>query len=141
MSLDNAEWHATGFFPDDLPQEAAATHIGMFFAWVCLTGHASKEFLDANPDGVAALEARSATPGAFVLLTLEGTLEADHLSAEMGRFAAVYYDGQRPYLGDYTEALVAEGDSAYHVDDTWETFETLAPILDKRFTAWKRTMN
>ena len=37
MKYDDAGWHVGGDFPDDLPPEAGATHIGMFAAWCMLT--------------------------------------------------------------------------------------------------------
>jgi hypothetical protein len=36
MKYDDASWHFGGEFPKDLPEEAAATHTGMFVAWAFL---------------------------------------------------------------------------------------------------------
>ncbi|WP_265102660.1 hypothetical protein [Acinetobacter sp. 'aerobic (ED)'] len=36
MKYDDASWHYGGDFPADLPQEAGATHIGMFLTWMLL---------------------------------------------------------------------------------------------------------
>jgi len=38
MKYDDASWHYGGDFPDDLPDEAGATHTGMFLAWALLSG-------------------------------------------------------------------------------------------------------
>jgi len=43
---DDASWHYGGEYPAGLPNEAAGTHIGMFFAWCMLNGCASKEVAD-----------------------------------------------------------------------------------------------
>ena len=36
MKYDDASWHYDGNFPADLPDEAGATHIGMFLCWIIM---------------------------------------------------------------------------------------------------------
>ncbi|MEO1207345.1 MAG: hypothetical protein AAFV45_13550 [Pseudomonadota bacterium] len=141
MTYDNAKWHAEGFFPSDLSADAAATHIGMYFAWACLNGFASTTFIEAFSGDLDALKSREITPGAFVLATLAETMSEHDLSPKIKPFTDVYYDGQKPFLGDYCETLCGEGESAYHVADTWETYDKLQPVLDARFEAWRKTIN
>ena len=40
---DDASWHYGGDFPDDLPEENGATHIGMFLNW-CIDNDLISEF-------------------------------------------------------------------------------------------------
>ncbi|MGN6118448.1 MAG: DUF7832 domain-containing protein, partial [Rhodanobacter sp.] len=42
MKYDDASWHYGGDFPKDLPDEAGATHTGMFVAWALLSGLAGQ---------------------------------------------------------------------------------------------------
>ncbi|MDP3798207.1 MAG: hypothetical protein Q8R06_13840 [Polaromonas sp.] len=44
MKYDDASWYFDGKgFPKDLPQKAAATHIGMFVAWMALDQSTSSD--------------------------------------------------------------------------------------------------
>ena len=51
MKYDDASWHSEGDFPDDLPEEAGGTHIGMFFAWALLSGMGGDEDKDDEDCG------------------------------------------------------------------------------------------
>ncbi|WZB61364.1 hypothetical protein WJ970_29215 [Achromobacter xylosoxidans] len=59
MKFDDASWHYEGDYPADLPESAAATHIGMFLAWALLHGMAGEELIDDSARGAG----RFATPG------------------------------------------------------------------------------
>src|SRR5688572_23363485 len=41
---DDADWHYGGDFPEDVPEQAGATHMGMFVAWAWSAGLAGEEW-------------------------------------------------------------------------------------------------
>ena len=43
----------------------------------------------------------------------------------------------RQYLNDYGEILGEGLPTMYHVADSWENYERLKPILDRRLAAWR----
>jgi hypothetical protein len=137
-NYDDASWHSGGDFPEDLPDEAGATHIGMFVAWALTSGLAGELLITDFPTSVPDLTARTITPGAFVLRVFDGKFTEDELNEEGNAFAQTYYEAARNgYLADY-EAILSDGvPSLYHVKDTWENFDRLRPVLDRRFKEWK----
>jgi hypothetical protein len=141
MTYDDASWHYGGDFPEDLPEEAGGTHIGMFFAWAWLNGFAPKDFghpKDAEliAEILAELQARAASPGKLFFQMADEKFSDKDMNVEGNAFAAEYYAGSG-YLSDF-EAYLADGlPSIYHVPDTWETYDKLAPVLKMRLDYWR----
>lgn len=131
---DDASWHSGGNFPKDLPAKAGATHTGMFFAWALLSGLAAEDF----PDDLSRLRDRRITPGAF-FLACSGKFTDEDLNDEGNAFAAAYFDLQKgKYITDYEATFGKDGPTLYHVADSWENYDRIAPLLDDRFKAWRQ---
>lgn len=121
--------------PGDLPRKAGATHLGMFFAWCALRGLASDWHGRLDPDRLERLKRREMTGRDYVVDHLGGALEADHLTAEGQAFAERYLaSGQ--YLAEYTAAVAGGLPSPYHVEDSWDVFDRLVPMLDRAHGAF-----
>ena len=139
MKYDDASWHSGDKLPKGLPDEAGATHIGMFACWALLSGLAGDLHTQDFPEKLAGLRNRSQTPGQFFLESCDGKLTNEDLNDEGNAFARVYYDVQRGrYLIDY-EATLGGGRlaSLYSVQNTWKNFDRLSPILDRRLAEWR----
>jgi hypothetical protein len=134
MKYDDASWHFEGDYPDDLPQENGATHIGMFLAWAVGRDLAGDELRDEVADELTALANRQLTPGAFVLRACDGKLTDEDLNEVGNAFAESYYEPG--YLTDYA-ALFGGGAALYDVEDSWTTFDQVKPVLDRRFDVWR----
>ena len=138
MKYDDASWHYGGEFPKELPPEAGATHIGMFVSWCVLNGLVGQLHLDEFPGYVESLKSRSLTPGAFLIQACDEKFTDEDLSDEGNAFARIYFDTQKgQYLADYEKTLAIPDKSLYHVADTWENFDKLAPVISRRFQNWK----
>ena len=135
---DDAKWHYGGDFPAELPMEASATHIGMFFAWAVLVGLV----VDEDWFDLAAIRerfvSRSSLPGATFLHEFDGKLVDDIFSPEGAEFTTAYYENGNGYFVDYEKTLGDKLPSLYHVEDGWRTFDRLKSVLNKRFTECKR---
>ena len=137
MKYDDASWHSGGKFPKDLPPEAGATHTGMFLAWALLNGLAGENFTD-TPGETGKLASRAVTPGRFFLEACDGKFTDEDLSDEGNAFARAYFDFEKgAYLGDYEETLAQDVPELYYVKDSWENFDRLKPLLDRRYAEWK----
>ena len=136
MKYEDVSWHnGTDNFPKDLPAEAAATHTGMFVAWALVSGLGSRELAGAAGE----LQARRTTPGAFFYNQCDGKFTDEDLNDEGNAFAKAYFDPEVAlYLGDYDAVLCDGLETAYHVPDTWASFEKLKPRLDRRLVEWRR---
>jgi len=140
MKYDDASWHSEGQFPEDLPPEAGATHTGMFLAWAFLSGLASETHLEDFPESLPLLVERSTTPGEFFLTTCDGKFTDEELNEEGNAFTVRYFDFDHgKYLEDYQKTLGPDLPSLYAIEDTWENFDRLKPVLDQRYAEWQET--
>ncbi|NRR32446.1 hypothetical protein HSX11_19960 [Oxalobacteraceae bacterium] len=139
MKFDDASWHYGNDFPNDLPPEAGATHIGMFVAWCLLNGLAGELHAIEFEDGLRALQSKQYTPGAWFSEYCDSKFTEEDINEEGYAFTASYYEGERPqYISDYEEILGNGLASLYHVPDTWDSYSALAPGIAKRFSEWKQ---
>ena len=136
MKYDDASWHFGGDFPRDLPQEAGATHIGMFLAWALLSGLGGEIHA---PEALQELLSRSVTPGAFFMSECDGKLTSEDLNDEGNAFASEYYPPETgQFVTDYDASLGGALPDLYHVADSWENFDQIKLLLDRRFQEWKK---
>jgi hypothetical protein len=135
MKYDDASWHYGGDYPKDLPSEAGATHIGMFLAWAILRDLVGDLHREDSIDSLERVRARQMTGRDFLLKECDEKFTDEDLNELGNEFALSYYE--QKYLTDYCETSV-EGETAYHVADTWQHFDRLAPVLDERLAEWKR---
>ncbi len=141
MAYDKLDWHVGGTFPDDLPEEAGATHIGFFIAWAITRGlegdvHHEDE---RSQEPLAAVRERRMTGRTFFLKECDAKFWEDDLNDVANEFARAYYgaDEAPSYLDDYVTLLAEDLPSEYHVEDSWENFDKVAALLDRRFAEWK----
>jgi hypothetical protein len=140
MKYDDASWHYGGDFPAGMPAEAGATHIGMFVAWCMLNGLAGQLHTDEFPDDLEALKSRSITPGQFVVDACDEKFTDEELTDEGNSFALAYFGdsgGMGKYISDYEEMLSKGEPTLYHISDTWENYDKLAPVIERRYSEWK----
>ncbi|HYG66899.1 MAG TPA: hypothetical protein VD838_04540, partial [Anaeromyxobacteraceae bacterium] len=65
---------------------------------------------------------------------------SDMLDETGNAFTRAYYAPEHnPYLADYAALLAADLPTAYHVANTWVSYEKLRALLDERFEAWRRS--
>jgi hypothetical protein len=141
VKYDDASWHYEGDFPKELDPQAGATHAGMFLAWCVLHGMAGELHTDDLADELAKLRARELTPGQWFVTACDAKFVDDDLNDEGNAFAAAYYALDRGlYLGDYDQVLGQTLPSLYHVPDTWDTYDRLAPVIAQRYGEWKRQL-
>lgn len=138
MKYDDSEYFFLNFETDRLDNDAGATHIGMFMAWMVLHELVAAWHHEQHGELLRKLRGRQLSPGDFVLDLMDGKLLADDLSPLGNRFAGWYYEPH--YYSDYEEVFGIGGDlpdDFCSVPTTWDSFDRLAPRLDERFKQWK----
>ncbi|MBX3209681.1 MAG: hypothetical protein KF764_31900 [Labilithrix sp.] len=138
VKYDDASWHYGGTYPDDLPPEAAATHIGMFVAWCLAKGMGSDEHVEDLGALLKKLVKRSVTPGDFLMKSGEKFC-SDDLNDEGNAFTLAYYQGKNHdsrYVDDFLAAFKVDEKTIYGVPDSWKNFDVLCPKMDRRYAAW-----
>jgi len=111
----------------------------MFVAWCMLHDLAWSLPVNEFPDDLNALKERRVTPGRLVIDACDEKFTDDELNDEGNAFATAYFGppkARRQYLTDYEETLSDEL-SLYHIKDSWENYEKLSPVIERRFVEWK----
>lgn len=135
MVTDKAKWHYGGDFPEDLPDENGATHIGMFLAWI-INNNLQGEFFDEEmADGLSDVWNRKITGRDFLIDYCDEVLMGEEFTEDGLVFSDEYYEGD--YISDYEKALAANLPTVYHVQNTWENYDVIALIIDQKFKKWK----
>lgn len=139
MKYDDASWHYEGNFPPDLPEEAGGTHIAMFVAWGLLSDLGGSLHAEDFVKDLEQLRKRELTPGEYFFRVCDGKFTDEDFNEDGNTFTKVYFDFDNPkgYLTDYDKALCAKLPSLYHVEDSWENYDKLRIILDKRLAHWR----
>ena len=135
-NIDRADWHYGGNYPSELPPENGGTHIGMYIAWIMLRDLASKELIQLADDTYTWVLNREVTGRTLLLTKLDEKFFDTLLTPEGREFTSSYYE-TNGYANDYDRVLGGDLPTLYHVADTWENFDKLAPILDERLAAWR----
>lgn len=140
MAYDRADYdYSTEEQP--LPKGHAATHIGMFLAWAALHGLLNDYHEQHSAQLVGQLRARQITGRQFFQAACQEQFAEKDLNVQGNAFAESYYRdsaGQRgAYFADYKQVLAARLPSFWHVADTWDNYEKLAPVINQRFETWK----
>jgi hypothetical protein len=140
MSYDRADFdYSTEAQP--LPKGHAATHIGMFLAWAVQNGLESDFHRERSADLLARLRRREITGRQFFEAACNERFSARDLNEEGNAFAQHYYRdeaGQRgPYFADYKQVLAAGLPSFWHVADTWDNYEKIGAVINRRYEEWK----
>jgi len=139
MKYDDAEYFFLNFETDELENEAGATHIGMFMAWMILHEMVSDDARQSNAEALAKVKAREMTGAEYVIDMQDCKLFDDDLNDLGNEFAASYYESG--YYADYAEAMGVDNDTAddfCRVEDTWANYAKIARVLDQRFDAFKK---
>jgi hypothetical protein len=134
--IDRCDWHSEGDFPPDLPADCGGTHIGMYLAWLIRRGLDTPELLRLVGEQRDAVLQQRISGRTLLLEELDGKLFEALLTPEGQAFTKAYYETNQ-YLQDYDAVLGGELPTLYHVEDTWENFDRLAPVLDRRLAQWR----
>ena len=152
VKYDDAAWHHGGEYPKDLPEENAATHIGMFLAW-CINNDLISEELkkEIATKYVEDVKTRKITGAEFLIKVCDEKLIDNDLSVLGQKFADDYYETESrfaekfgDYIGDFQQVFNEkaeknsfEYETLYHVEDTWGNYDLIAERIDERFVKWK----
>ena len=135
---DKAKWHFGGDFPKDLHNFQGYVHTGMFLGWLIDNDLISDEFKNDHEEEINKFKKQELTGAQIFERCCDGVLMIEDISELGNRFALPYFDfstGQ--YLGDYENTIGQNFPSLYYVPDTWDNYNKLKQVLDKRFSDWK----
>ena len=148
---DDASWHYEGQYPKELPNENAATHIGMFLQWCIENDLISDELIEDTNDEIKKVKEHKMTGAEFLIEVCDEKLLDDDLNELGNCFAEDYYNDETKFGKEYSSfaedyykifaiKVDAEGfvdEIFYCVENTFGNYDLLKPIIDKRFEEWK----
>jgi hypothetical protein len=137
---DKAEYHEGDDFPAGLSTQQTYVHIGMFLAWIIANDLYDRARFQDDRSAISLVKSRQMTGAAFCERVCDGALASDMLTEEGNAFARYYYrsGNTMPYIVDYAKVLGSGLPSLYHVQDTWENYDRIRPVLDARYRDWVR---
>lgn len=130
------DWHYGGDFPEDLPDENDGTHIGMYLAWIINNNLQGELHNEESSEALKDVRNRKITGRDFLIDQCDEKFWDEDLNEEGLAFTEFYYS--ETYFDDYGEALATDLDSIYQIEDTWENYDKIAPIIDRRYHSWKQ---
>jgi len=131
---DKAKWHFSGNFPEGLDDFQAYVHTGMFLGWLVDAGLVSEAFQEENAVEIQLFKNRQLTGAQLYEKACDGVLLLEDLSKIGNLFSLHYFEfSSGLYPTDYTMTLCRDLPSIFHVADTWENYEKIKRVLDRRF--------
>ena len=131
---DDAEWHyETDDFPADAPLDNGYVHIGFYLTWAAERDLLSEFFREETRVALAAVLNRIQSP-ILLIQIWDGKLVDDMLNDEGNAFSQAQYEA---ILSDYIRWQEGEGLEPYGVAPTWENYDSLKPVLDRRLKEWR----
>lgn len=147
-SIDRADWHYGGDFPEGLSEENGGTHIGMYLNWIIANDLISNLHQSESINGVTRVKRRIITGRDFLFDYCDEKFLENDLSEEGLLFTKEYYQdpndpegGFGKYFEDYEEVLGSNYDSLYKVPNTWENYDLISKKIDSAFLDWKNKKN
>jgi len=139
--FDKAKWHINKDFPKDLDQQQSYVHSGVYICWLIDNGLFEADFKAEHLESINKLMTRKITPSKFYIDQLDGVFDAEGLTQEAIEFTNDYFDFEKgKYINDYTETLDPDNNlpSLFHIADSWNNYDKMKPIINKRLAEWKK---
>lgn len=136
--FDKAKWHLEGNFPIKLNSHHAYNHTGFYIGWLILNNLISNEFKAESKQYIREFLDKKMTAVDLYEHQLDGVFTSNEVNELGFRFTKNYFDFEKGrYLEDYEETLAAKLPTLFDVQDTWENFEKICKVLDKRYQEFK----
>ena len=134
-SIDRTDWHSGNDFPSDLPEENGGTHIGMYLNWIIENDLVGELHRTDSKEGLEKVKTKEITGRDFLFLYCDGKFTNEDLNEVGLEFTEKYYSSNR-YFNDYSTLFIKDKESIYRVENNWENYSKIQPILDARFEDW-----
>ena len=122
---------------DGRDEQQAFVPFGMLLGWFVDTDMVSDDFRTEAGKQLERVRRRSLT-GPKLYEWADGVLTDDMLSEVGDKFARHYVGGGGArYLQDFRRTLCSGEQSEFDVEDSWENYEKLKPIIDATLALWK----
>ena len=134
---DKAKYHHETVMDAGLDDVQSEVHTAFFLGWLLDNALTSDDFNRECPELIAQYNSREIN-ALKVYEWWDCCLIDDMLSDTGNAFTQHYFDFNRgQYLADYSELLVRDLPSEFHVPYSWENYEIIQERIDSRFQQWQ----
>lgn len=138
MAFDRMDWHYGGDYPEGLPNENGGTHIGFYLAWLIQNDLIGEFHLEESIDELTAVRERKMDGRTFLIAMCDEKFTDEDVNDEGLEFTEFYYQAEENDFFDDYERILAQGlPTVYHVENTWENYDKIAPVMTAAFHNWK----
>lgn len=137
MAIDRMDWHSDSALEQGLNEESAATHIGMYLAWIIEHELVGEFHLEESAAALQQLKDRQISGRDFLIELCDEKFWEEDLNPEGLAFTQAYYENDADYFNDYIEVLAQDLPSLYHVENSWDNYERIAQRINQRYQDWK----
>jgi hypothetical protein len=138
VAVDRMDWHYAGDYPDDLSNENSGTHIGFYLAWIINNNLESDLHRDESASELASVRERKMSGREFLITMCDEKFIYEDLNKEGHAFTVYYYEAEaNGYFYDYGNNLTKNLPSIYHVENSWENYDVIAPVITEAYRLWK----
>lgn len=142
MAIDRIDWHAYGDFPDDLPSENGGIHIGFYLTWIIENNLESEDLQEDAIDELEMIRKREMDGLAFLIQVCDEKFISDDLGDEGYAFTQHYYESENNnYFEDFERVLAQGLSSSYCVENSWDNYDKIAPVITNAYKKWKKEIN
>ena len=135
MAYDKVGWHSGAVdYPDNLPYENGGTHIGMFLTWLIDNDLISNFHKEDSQEGIDLVRSRVITGRDFLFDYCDEQFGEEFVVPKVLKFVERYYNNK--YLHDYNILLCNGLNVEYEVENTWDNYKKIAPIINKRYSRY-----
>ena len=140
MAIDRMDWHYGGDFPQGLPNENGGTHIGFYLTWIIQQNLAGEFHQEESSEELRLVQARELDGREFLINMCDEKFTDEDVNSEGYAFTEYYYEAEDGgFFDDYERILMGDLPSIYHVENSWENYDKIAPVIAKAYEKWKKT--
>lgn len=140
MAIDRMDWHYGGDFPQGLPNENGGTHIGFYLTWIIQQNLAGEFHQEESSEELRLVQARELDGREFLINMCDEKFTDEDVNSEGYAFTEYYYEAEDGgFFDDYEHVLMGDLPSIYHVENSWENYDKIAPVITKAYEKWKKT--
>jgi uncharacterized protein (DUF433 family) len=132
---DRVKWHDESTLEAaGLPLEHVYVYAGFYLAWAAERGLTGGEPMAGLQDAIAATAARRGSP--IDLYQRCGGELVDDMLTEAGKAFSDFYLEDGRYFDDLVSLFGEEDANAERIAPTWENYDRIKPVIDKRYKKW-----
>lgn len=117
-------------------------HIGFYLTWIIENNLESEDLQEDAIDELEMIRKREMDGLAFLIQVCDEKFISDDLGDEGYAFTQHYYESENNnYFEDFERVLAQGLSSSYYVENSWDNYDKIAPVITNAYKKWKKEIN